>query len=234
MFKKVIFSILLLFLIVFSWLWFAIQPGIGDPTYNPNVMFHYDNRIDRYLCPTEVQTSINDTWLIELKQRLPELNQKWQEVGPHLLAATTQLIGKPFRHNSYDIPVFLCSAIPGFGLPLVVPVNLYLNAPGKDKKWSDEEFVGAVYHELLHLYVAHALNWNLWTPLLKKYKSEAAYTKIHVHLYAIQAKVYKLLGMEREWEITVLRAKTFPAAYSRAIKIIEAEGPEPFLDELKK
>lgn len=221
-------SVLVLFL---ASLLIALRPG--TPTEIPIVTFHYSNAIDCYLCSSDEKSKILPTWHTELKEYLPFLENEWNKFGPRFLDATSKLIGKPFSYPKFDIPIFLCPNLPGTGLPLMVPVRMYLKSAVTEKPWGRSEFVDMVYHEMLHVYIARALHWNLWTPLLIKYRHEDLNTKIHLHLFAVQKAVYFNLGMEKRWQIVVARNKEFPPQYSRAINIIEKEGYQPFINELK-
>ena len=222
------FSSLLVFLLVA--LVVALWPGTSANV--PSVQFHYSEAIDRYLCFGN-KARIQPSWHTELEATLPLLEHEWIESGPKFLAETSKIIGKPFSYSEFDIPVFLCPSLPGIGFPLMVPVRMYLKSAVIDKPWGRSEFVDMVYHELLHVYVARALHWNFWTPLLRKYGNEDINTKIHLHLFALQKAVYINLGMEKRWLIVVSRSREFPPQYSRAIEIVEKEGYQPFVDELK-
>lgn len=212
----------------------AIYAFSGDPSSTPRIGFHYSGYIDRLICPSDARASITPVARDELKRRLPDLDRLWSKEGPALLASASRLTGKPFAQSEYDIPVFLCSALPGWGLPLMVPVNLYLRSMSGAGAWDDREFVDAVFHELLHMHVVRSLGWSLRTPLLKRLTGEAFYTKIHVHLYAVQKAVYADLGKEDYWARTVARAKTFPPEYSRAIDRVEQDGAQPWIEELRR
>jgi len=164
---------------------------------------------------------------------MPELTNAWDGEGPSLLQTATKIIGKPFIYSEKDIPVFLCSAIPGWGLPLMVPVTPYLKTANGSDTWDNFEFIDAVFHELLHMYVVRALRWNPRTDLLKKFGNEAIYTKIHLHLYALQKAVYLASNKGDWWARTLKRTRGFGAEYQRAVDIVEQEGFEPFIKELK-
>ena len=208
----------------------ALWPGI--PARVPLVKFHYQAAIDRYLCSSEGKSRILPSWHTELETKFSLLKDEWSNVGPKLLAETSKLIGTPFSHSEYDIPIFLCPSLPGIGFPIMIPIRMYLKNAVVEKPWDKSEFVDMVYHEILHLYIARALHWNFWTPLLSKYRDEKLNTKIHLHLFAVQKAVYVNLGLRKQWKVVVTRNREFSSQYSRAIDIIEKEGYQPFIDEL--
>ena len=82
----------------------ALWPGI--PARVPLVKFHYQAAIDRYLCSSEGKSRILPSWHTELETKFSLLKDEWSNVGPKLLAETSKLIGTPFSHSEYDIPIF--------------------------------------------------------------------------------------------------------------------------------
>lgn len=226
MIRKILVLSILCSLIIFFW--------PGEPSKAPSVSFHYNAAIDNYLCQRKSKARILPNWHSELTSKLPQLEQVWNQLGPRLLAETSKLTGKPFPYSHYNVSVFLCPDLPGLSFPIImVPVRMYLKHAVIQQTWGKNEFVDMVYHELLHLYVARALHWNLWTPLLKKHHNEALNTKIHLHLFALQKAVYFNLGLQKEWQIVVEENKQFPTQYSRAIAIVEEDGYQPYINELR-
>lgn len=232
-FIKMSFYVIFALLIILLMLGFSATL-LSKSSIAPVVKFHYSAAIDKFVCPAQGKNKILKSWHDELKIKQDLLEQEWNNNGPKLLGETSKLIGKPFSYAHADIPIFLCPNLPGMGLPLMIPVRMYLQNAVVEQPWHNSEFVDMVYHEILHMYVAKALHWNYWTPLLKKYGDEDINTKIHLHLFALQKYVYFHLGMEKQWQMVVARCEEFPPQYSRAIKIVEKEGCQPFIEELKK
>ncbi len=220
-----IFLILALVLGVLLW------PGAS--TEVPEVSFHYSAAVDQFLCPSLAKSKILPSWDNELAERAREFDRVWNMVGPNLLQAASQIVGKPFSKAHFNIPIFLCPALPGWGFPIAVPVNMFLHSASGEGALDIKEFPDVVFHEILHLYTIRALGWNFRTPLLSRFKDEAVYTKLHLHLYALQKAVYTHIKQPEKWKYIIESAKSFPPAYARAFELVELEGMQPFIDELR-
>ena len=71
--------------------------------------------------------------------------------------------------------------------------------------------------------------------LLKKYSAEHPVVKNHIHLLALQQAVYLSLKWKTKLEQVKKKDKSFPNGfYKRAWEIVEEEGHEGFINELKQ
>ena len=93
-------------------------------------------------------------------------------------------------------------------------------------------FLDLVFHELLHTWLVENLKWP--TPLVVKYKSEQKAVRFHLHLMAVQIFIYKKLGRN---DLLNWISDFYPkmgGAYLRAWEIVNAEGYEAFISEIRK
>ena len=96
-----------------------------------------------------------------------------------------------------------------------------------------KESIGIKRLESLHWYV-HPLVPKP-SRLLAKYEGEDLLVRNHLHLLALLKHVYVKLGRTRELALVVDADQHLPrAAYRRAWEIVNAEGDEPFVSELKR
>lgn len=101
-----IFLILALVLGVLLW------PGAS--TEVPEVSFHYSAAVDQFLCPSLAKSKILPSWHNELAERAREFDRAWNMVGPNLLQAASQIVGKPFS-KAFPHPNFSMSSIARLG-----------------------------------------------------------------------------------------------------------------------
>jgi hypothetical protein len=232
--------------LIFSFtLWlFGVFNFETPPPYSqaPTINFRYANYIDDLVCPIAKILSPTASkeasesfakYELDLEENSSRFHKLWDGTGPKLLTSTSALIKTRFGYHSKSVALFFCPHISSWSLPRIVPVWQYLPSTPKEKRWSDSEFIDGVYHSQLHMLIFRTLKWRVSSPLLIKYKHEDLYTKTHLHLYAVQKEVYRQNGKNDIWKDVVARTKTLSKSYQRAIEIVELEGAEAFINELK-
>lgn len=228
-------------------LWVFSLAGYETPRPNagsaaPRITFRYAPYVDNLLCPLSrvVRPPVSvpdvavdfDRLAADLSRELPRLQKVWDERGPELLKAASELLGSKFAYDQDEMGLFFCPRLPSWAKPRLISVWQYMPSVPASARWSDEEFVDVVFHEQLHMLVNRLLGWKLDSPTLERYADEPLFTKIHIHLYAIAKAVYFKLGLEERWRKIKERSKTFPPQYPRAIAIAEKEE-RALLNELK-
>lgn len=227
-------------------LWIFSVTGYETPhpgSVSPRITFRYDSRIDQYFCPVarSLRVPMNsipvdvsfDRLRQDLTTELPRLQKLWDEQGPVLLKAASEMLHSKFSYEQDETLLFFCPSFPSWAKPRMISVWQYMPSVPAENRWQNVEFVDVVFHEHLHMLINRLLGWKLKSPILEKYKNEALFTKIHLHLYAVQKSVYLNLGMNREWQLIRGRNSTFPPQYRRSVEIVEQEGTQAFVDELR-
>lgn len=102
---------------------------------------------------------------------------------------------------------------------------------GAEPVKTDGQFVGLVFHELLHTFVVENTNWP--TPMIRKYSAEPRLTRNHLHLMAVERFVYEQLGRQDLVELTA-RGYARNPEYKRAWEIVELEGVSAFTSEIQR
>ena len=169
----------------------------------------------------------------ELRARLGEFRTLWDREGAPLLDATVALTGQPFRFRETIAAMHVCSGLSNMSLPLLLAMRRYLRtAPAGE--WADSLaiFSAVTFHEILHRHVVDLLGSQPSTPLWKKYAGETPTVRWHLHLMAIEEAVFRRLGREREFASVRAHNQRWPS-YKRAREIVDAEGAEAFLAELR-
>ena len=169
----------------------------------------------------------------DLQLELPKLQKLWDIKGPRLLKKAAELLNTSYGYRLDETGLFLCSNIPSWAKPRIISVWQYMPSTPEKLRWKELEFVDVIFHEHLHMLVNRQLGWKLKSKILDKYASEALFAKIHIHLYALQKQTYLELGLDSEWQQIVARSKTFTPSYQRAVEIVEQEGAEALVQEMK-
>jgi len=177
------------------------------------------------VCAERTKQPIDPAAVKELGTRLDSFRQHWRAEAPRLLGAVPTVTGVPFRRRELWAALFLCH-LPSMNTPLMISVRHYLTgAPNGPAPLSI--FSNTVFHEVLHIYVGDIVDSlpGQTTPLIEKYKSEHPAVLSHLHLYAIEALVYRRLGRENELEAVFAFERRFPrpALAAKAREIVAAE-----------
>ncbi len=221
---------------VFVFLLFLFLPIISFSQLPviPNLEFKTMNWFDNYFCPPKSKAKIDPIWKNEGEKRIPELESAWNEGGKYLIRVTQNLIGKVFGFEKKSVNLFYCPQWPAWNFPLMIPLSPYLKTASGDLQLPDEDFVDQVFHQLLHPYILKLLPWNQLPPMTERYINEPFTTLFHIHLYAIQKQVYTELNQPEMWQRVLKKNLEYGAGYKRAIQIVEEDGTQPFIQELKK
>ncbi|HEY8993045.1 MAG TPA: hypothetical protein VIM71_00040 [Lacunisphaera sp.] len=199
----------------------------------PQVDLDYTPLFDRFMSEA-TREEASDAATAELRTRLPEFRMSWANEGPKLLKAAMDLTDRPFKFAETRAALVV-SRVPSLSHPLIISMPEFLRAVRGDRAQPDEIFVDAVFHEILHRYIADILGQRE-TILLKKYSAETIVVRNHLHLFALQEQAYEELGMNDVFERAVAAEKQLKGAtaFARAREIVKIEGASAFVSELKK
>lgn len=203
----------------------------------PKISFGYSSIFDNSCANVSKQT-IEPEAIKELNERLPVLHDSWGKDAPVLFAATVKLTGAKFEFRESKAAFHLCDAFSSMSLPLLFNARYFMRSIKGNQAGTMAQFSGLIFHETLHRYVDDCLRRlpNQTTPLLEKYRDEAAPVRNHLHLFALMNLVYQNLGREKDleeimrYEQNVSRYKTI---LNRAREIVDKEGSANLVRELK-
>lgn len=173
----------------------------------------------------------------ELRERLPAWRAAWDKDGPRLLAELRRTVGKPFKFQESIAILQTCEGLHSTSYPLILDARKSLT--GGIYGGRVDLFVNDLFHELTHRYIRDILGDGdrlpfKETPMMLKYQAEAPFVRTHLHLYALHKLIYRQLGMVDTWNAEVSdKRRRKVAAYIRALDIVDAEGPDVFIAELK-
>jgi len=137
-------------------------------------------------------------WLTELNNRQTEIEAAWNLIKDHLTHALLDLTGKQMQRKEMDLLLHVCGQI-SMSTPLSVKTTFFLNSYARDKQKPVEPLYGLsvlILHELLHNFLIEQ-DFFSKSQLLKSdlYKNMSNKVKLHLHLMAIQRKIYLYLRM---------------------------------------
>lgn len=200
-----------------------------EPTGYPEIDFRLGTVPFDLACARISGRETPKEWVEELDERKPEFVAAWRQHGPRLLAATVEALGVGWRQREMIATMTLCR-IPSMSLPLLVSMRHFLRSARGEEADEMFHFVGLVYHELLHTYLVDNLESSA---LQEKYADEPPRVRSHLHLFAVMKSVYTRLGRAEELEKIQERTAVFGRDYQRALAIVDEEGAEPFLAEIR-
>lgn len=177
---------------------------------------------------------IADEALPLVKKLFQPFESLWADEGTLLMIETCRILNKPWIRRELTCTLTVHPEMSSNSHPLMINVRPYY----KTKEFTlelREEFIDTLYHELLHRMLDDHWAKNLETgehpfAMLEKYKEENIFIHAHLHLYAVQEAVYKNLGKELFWNNIKKRVQN--ESYQRALKIVEYEGFQNFLNDL--
>jgi hypothetical protein len=207
--------------------------GSAEPAY-PEVSFQYSPVFDD-ACADATKQVIDPEAVKELQSRFASFQDAWRKDGPELLGTVPDLTNVPFRFRETKVALILCG-FPSMANPLMINVSRYLKATAQGPVAPLVVFSNSVFHEILHRYVTDWLGTRgHTTPLLEKYGAEPKVVLSHLHLFAIEALVYRKLGREKDLEIVLASQQAIPPwpAFKRTREIVEKEKPESFVREFR-
>jgi predicted nucleic acid-binding protein len=222
----------MLLLITTLWLSSAAS-GSAAPASLPKVYLLYpapDGSVFDRNCSDTLKDApvIDRKWIDETVRRAPEFQRSWDAEGPAYLTTTFDAIGLAFPYVEMQAALTVCPVL-SMSLPLMINVRRFLASAGN--RTPDWFLPMLVFHELMHTYTRPV---NTTSALRKKHASEPALVLNHLHVLALEKFVLTKLGKadELKWLDQSYRT-TAPPAYKRAWEIVNDEGVDAFLNELK-
>lgn len=201
----------------------------------PSISFAYSQLLDDD-CANLVKEPLDSQVVAEARRVLPQLEAAWRREGPRWLRATKDAVGQPFSFREAKAALVTCG-LSSMSHPLIINMRRHVRADEPDQPRATRQFVGAVFHELLHRYVSDIVTarGTASTPLLRKYEKESAIVRNHLHLFAIREAVHVRRGRSRELQEVEAFEADSPRAqhFARAREIVRSEGFERFLEELR-
>lgn len=207
------------------------EPAVQDSLPKVHLLYPApDGSVFDRNCSDVLRTdmTVDPRWVEEAVRRAPEFQRRWDTEGPIYLATTFKAIGQRFPYAEMQAAMTVCP-IASMSLPLIINIRGFLASAGNQRP--DWFFALLVFHELMHTYT-RAVNTS--SPLRAKYSSEPPITLNHLHVLALEKFVLTALGKAEElrWLDRDYRTEA-SRGYRRAWEIVNAEGVEPFLAELR-
>lgn len=198
---------------------------------SPKITLRYSPYFD-FWCSQQTNIDISDEQKNRLAQIFPALQNAWDKLGPTLLKKTESLMGKDFSQNEMIATVFLCKKTPSISMPLLINANWFTTYENPQPA---DLAADIIYHELIHTYLVDNFPEQLYnSALLKKYANEEPGVLSHIHLMALQKKVYLELGLkDRIEKVISFESESYKGAYKRSWEIVNSEGEESLVKELK-
>ncbi|MBY0471867.1 hypothetical protein K2X30_11930 [bacterium] len=177
----------------------------------------------------------------ELLAKISWFQSEWDKQGTPLLAAAAHAIGKPYPMKEISGALFLCPRLPFMGTPLSFNVISYLNLSAKDipalggRPMPVFFFVSTAFHEVLHKYIYSILEKSPSTVLKTLHTNLDSLYGAHLHLFALQKKVFTDLRLERLLPAVGKLEASHGSEYLRAWKTVhQDEGTyQSLLSELR-
>ena len=214
----------------------AKRPAERAPA--PKITIDYPGVIE-FNCKALGLKTGDPSMVAELRERLPAWRAAWDKDGPRLLAELRRTVGKPFKFQESIAILQTCEGLHSTSYPLILEARKSLT--GGHYGGRVDLFVNDLFHELTHRYIRDILGDGdrlpfKETPMMLKYQAEAPFVRTHLHLYALHKLIYQRLGLVDTWNAEVANKRGRPAQaaqYIRALDIVDAEGPDIFIAELK-
>jgi len=209
----------------------------AQPNSYPKITFEYSSIFDNS-CSKAVNKTIEDSAIHELSIRVNEFSLAWNKDAKSLLTTTSRLTKIPFAFHEAKAAFHLCDAFSSMSIPLLINMRYFMRSLQGDSVGSMTQFTGLIFHETLHRYIGDIIKKlpGSTTALLEKYKNEPTPVRNHLHLFALMNEVYRSLGLEndlRDIMIYEQRGSRYKAVLNRAREIVNLEGNEVFMRELK-
>lgn len=227
----------LLATLTFLFLSAAICPLVyaRTETSYPQLFFEYGQVFDR-LCPADPNRPITPVMKEELRKKISDFQKIWDKESLPLMNSLVDLFGKGFGRKEETVSLVLCGLMPPMSHPLMFRIRDYLWS-SSTSIMPDFYFVSEVFHEMLHRYMTTNFPYDPSAPLLaleKKYEKEDGGVQSHIYLLAVQKFIYEKLGKQSELKKIIEWDSGHAPSYKRAWDIVNAEGSEKFIQDLKK
>lgn len=196
----------------------------------PQLFLTYGYIFDQQ-CANQTGYVIKPEWQVEVYNRLPEFQNAWDKEADVLMQTLFEQTGKSFSRHELTVTLSVCKMV-SMSDPFIVNARRWLNSfSGPNTPAPIHGFVDVTFHEFLHNFLVENLNFP--TPLIKKYENEAPGVQSHLHLMALQLLVYKTLNRQDMLDWIEYFYKMVGGSYVRAWEIVNIEGYQPFIDEIK-
>ena len=224
--------------ILFAVLMFCANSTMAQRISYPEVSFEYSPFFDAP-CAEITKQPIEPEAVKELENRLDSFREYWRNEAPKLFGTTVKITGVKFQFRETKAALYLC---PGFGysmsIPLLINMRYFSAAIQGERVIGMPQFSYLVFHETLHRYVSDRIKSlpDGTTPLLTKYRGEPLPVRVHLHLFSIMNEVYRKLERQKELDAVIAFERTLKTApiLKRAREIVDKEGAEAFLREIRK
>ena len=194
----------------------------------PGVLYRYGSGVDvRCQAGFGGQTVIQ-TEVTALRAKMPAFQAAWDAQGPALLAEAQNLLGKKFRERGVVASFVFCRPIGSLAVPLTVDANLAIGSESQP----GHIITDIVFHELLHSFLFDHYRSITQTGLALEYEDELPRVRAHLHLFAIEAQVYRALGRDDVLAEVIAFTSSLSGANARAWDIVGREGAAAFIAEL--
>ncbi|MBI1859348.1 MAG: hypothetical protein HYR96_00315 [Deltaproteobacteria bacterium] len=188
-------------------------------------------------CQAKTGFKIDPAWQFEAIQKEREFQEAWNKNAKDLIETAQTEAGRIFQRSELDVTLSVCNFTP-MARPFIMTVKLYLDSYAKSsgkEKWTLGRFVVLTHHELIHHLLDNTenLEFRAFSALSQKYKAENPNVLAHTHLMAVQKAVY--VDLERTDLLNDTNAvyAHIGGDYARSWEIVNSEGTDPFLFELK-
>jgi len=206
----------------------SVSAFADQPNY-PKLFFSYSYAYDDFCSP---YNPVDEVWSEEANRREQEFADLWEQDAPQFFKQLFAEFGKGFSRQEYTATLSVCPGKPSYSNPIVLKINPYLKSFKPEMPMRPLfTFSDLVFHELLHTWIVENLKSSA---LLKKYVNEEQSVRNHLHLMAVQILIYKGLGRQDLLAWLEMQYPRMRGPYSRAWEIVNQEGYEVFIEELKK
>jgi hypothetical protein len=178
-------------------------------------------------CAAMTKGAIDQAQIDETARRLSEFQRRWDNDGPTYLKTALAAVGAPFPYRQMQATLTVC--VNDMSSPLLISTKAHLsNSTKRDPDWY---FAFVVYHEIMHHYGRAAFETSA---LRKKYAAESPVTLNHLHVVALELYTLEKLGKPQELDYLNNRYRNATTGHRRAWEIVNAEGKQAFIDEMKQ
>jgi hypothetical protein len=192
------------------------------------VFVEYAGIFDQQCAPV-FKMEIKQDQIHEAYERIPEFQKAWDKDGPAFIEKAKDLLQRPYPRKELTLSTTLCGFVP-MASPYMVNIRPYLKSTSGQLPMASFTQLG--FHEWIHLYLETFFDFN--SPILEKYKDETFNVKAHLHLMALEKAVYATLKREDFLNsANNVYGNVIKGDYARSWEIVEKEGFQKFLKELK-
>lgn len=214
----------------FLWSLLLIVPSDAAPVRVPQIDLVYQaggTVFDRN-CAAVTKSQASPSEVAETAQRTQEFQRRWNAEGPAYVKAALSAVGAPFPYRQMQATLTVC--VGDMSSPLLISTKAHLSTATRPApEWY---FAFVVFHEIMHHYAREVYETSA---LRKKYASEAVVTLNHLHVVAMEILALKKAGTPAQLEYLADRYRKTPSVgHRRAWEIVNSEGEEAFIQEMKQ